>query len=143
MDIDSDEFKKLKKEIALKHGYKLDDNDPILMFVTLNDYMLKQYKEALDYNLQDLSDILVNIKGDVNQYVKENEVNLLKRIQEINNNNVIKVHNKIKEYFQHEAEINKQLRHNNNKNSRLLLNIVLFNTLCNLLILLLLFIKYL
>lgn len=143
MDIDSDEFKQLKKEIALKHGYKLDDNDPILMFVTLNDYMLKQYKEALDYNLQDLSDILVNIKGDVNQYVKENEVNLLKRIQEINNNNVIKVHNKIKEYFQQEAEINKELRHNNNKNSRLLLNIVLFNTLCNLLILLLLFIKYL
>lgn len=143
MDIDSDEFKQLKKEISLKHGYKLDDNDPILMFVTLNDYMLKQYKEALDYNLQDLSDILVNIKGDVNQYVKENEINLLKRIQEINNNNVIKVHGKIKEYFQQEAEINKELRHNNNKNSRLLLNIVLFNTLCNLLILLLLFIKYL
>ena len=61
-DIDDEEFKKLKKEIATKHGYNLSDDDPILMFVTLNDFLLNQYKEALEYTLQDLSDIMINIR---------------------------------------------------------------------------------
>lgn len=123
-----DEFKELKKEIAMKHGYSLSDDDPILMFVTLNDYMLKQYKQTLDYNLEDLSDILVNIKSDVNQYVKENEINLFKRIQEINNENVSKVHTKIKEYFQEYAEKFKATENKNIKNNNTILTFSLINT---------------
>ena len=124
-----EEFKELKKEIAMKHGYSLSDDDPILMFVTLNDYMLKQYKPTLDYNLEDLSDILVNIKSDVNQYIKENEINLFKRIQEINNENVSKVHTKIKEYFQEYAEKSKATENKNIKNNNTILTFSLINTI--------------
>ncbi len=136
MDMNDEEFKKLKKEISVKHGYNLDDDDPILMFVTLNEYMLKQYKEALDYNLQDLSDIMINIKGDVNQYIKENELNLFKRIQEINNSNVSKVHNKIKDYFQQEAKSINIIHQKNNKKYNILTMLAVLNTCCIFVILL-------
>lgn len=142
-DIDDEEFKKLKKEIATKHGYNLSDDDPILMFVTLNDFLLNQYKEALEYTLQDLSDIMINIKSDVNQYIKENELNLFKRIQDINNSNVSKVHNKIKEYFQHEAEHINMIHQKNKKNYNILTMIAVLNTGCIFVILFLLLYKYL
>ncbi len=96
MNANNNEYEKLKKEIAIKHGYSLSDDDPILMFVTLNDFMLNQYKVALNETLFDLSEMLVNIKTDVNQYVKDNELELFKKVQLINNDNVNKVHNKIK-----------------------------------------------
>lgn len=142
-DIDDEEFKKLKKEIATKHGYNLSDDDPILMFVTLNDFLLNQYKEALEYTLQDLSDIMINIKSDVNQYIKENELNLFKRIQDINNSNVSKVHNKIKEYFQHEAEHINMIHQKNKRNYNILTMITILNTGCIFVILFLLLYKYL
>lgn len=142
-DIDDEEFKKLKKEIATKHGYNLSDDDPILMFVTLNDFLLNQYKEALEYTLQDLSDIMINIKSDVNQYIKENELNLFKRIQDINNSNVSKVHNKIKEYFQHEAEHINMIHQKNKRNYNILTMIAVLNTCCIFVILFLLLYKYL
>lgn len=124
------DFKKLKKEIAVKHGYNLPDDDPILMFVTLNEFMLNQYKTAFDETLCDLSDILTNIKTDINFYIKENEMELFKKIQIINNDNVSKVHTRIRRYFEQEAEtININNLYQKNKSS-LLLFISILNSIC-------------
>ncbi len=130
------DFKTLKKDIAIKHGYNLSEDDPILMFVTLNDFMLNQYKIAFDDTLNDLSDTLINIKTDVNQYIKENEIELFKKIQLINNDNVSKVHNKIKEYFQQEAIMMEKYKEKQKNNNFLIISITIFNSLLIILLML-------
>lgn len=131
MEINNEQldFNKLKKEIAVKHGYNLSDDDPILMFVTLNEFMLNQYKAAFDETLCDLSDILTNIKTDVNKYIKENEMELFKKIQVINNDNVSKVHTRIRRYFEQEAETININNLYQKKKSLLLLFISILNSI--------------
>jgi hypothetical protein len=43
--IDLDE---IRKEVAVKHGVLLDENDPVLVTVTLNDIILSHYVEKLN-----------------------------------------------------------------------------------------------
>lgn len=129
-------YDELKKTIAIKHGYNLSDNDPILMFVTLNDFMLNQYKIIFDETLNDLRDTAVNTKIDISNHIKEKEIELFKKIQQINNDNVNKVHTKIKEYFQNQAEIT-QLKHIKEKKFfSKIFYITIFNSVCIILILL-------
>lgn len=132
-------YDELKKTIAVKHGYNLSDNDPILMFVTLNDFMLNQYKIIFDETLNDLRDTAVNANIDISNHIKEKEIELFKRIQQINNDNVNKVHGKIKEYFQQEAE-NIALYSIKHKNSSFLTqSLLIINLFCCIIIILKIF----
>ncbi len=130
-------FTELQKKVAAEHGVILSDNDPLLLYVTINEYLLNQYKDSLNDTLSDLSDILINIKDDVNNYIKEKELLMLQKVQQVNNKNVENVNNKIKEYFQQEAENNNKINNNiNNIYKYLYISIML-----NFLLLLLYFIK--
>lgn len=132
-------YDELKKTIAVKHGYNLSDNDPILMFVTLNDFMLNQYKIIFDETLNDLRDTAVNAKIDISNHIKEKEIELFKKIQQINNDNVNKVHSKIKEYFQQEAKYRALSNIKENNNKFIIKSLLIFNLLCSIIIILKIF----
>lgn len=132
-------YDELKKTIAVKHGYNLSDNDPILMFVTLNDFMLNQYKIIFDETLNDLRDTAVNAKIDISNHIKEKEIELFKKIQQINNDNVNKVHTKIKEYFQQEAENQALSNLKQKSNNFIITSLLIFNLLCSIIIILKIF----
>ena len=41
------DFDEVRKEVAIKHGLLLDENDPMLMNVTINEVILNQYVEMV------------------------------------------------------------------------------------------------
>lgn len=41
------DFDEIRKEVAIKHGFVLDKDDPVLVTVTLNELMLLRHVEAL------------------------------------------------------------------------------------------------
>jgi Transcriptional activator TraM. len=41
------DFDEVRKEVAIKHGVLLDENDPMLMNVTVNEVILNQYVEMV------------------------------------------------------------------------------------------------
>lgn len=139
--LNEEEFKELKKEIAIKHGYSLSDDDPILMFITLNEFLLKQYQTAMENNLLELSDIVFNTKTDIQNHIKEQELALLRKIQEINNKNVSNVHEKIKEYFYQEAEAYKGIKNAIIKNDKIVKIMILINISITIILLLTIILK--
>lgn len=42
------DFDEIRKEVAIKHGFVLDENDPVLVTVTLNKLMLRDYIEEMN-----------------------------------------------------------------------------------------------
>lgn len=141
IDPNDEDFKQLKQEIAVKHGYALSDDDPILMFVTLNEFLLRKYQAALEDNLMQLSDIVANTKTDIHNHIKKEELTLFRKIQEINNDNVSKVHEKIKEYFVQEAGAYKDLNNAIIKKDNIIKVVVLINTVISIILLLVIILK--
>lgn len=139
--LNDEEFKDLKKEIAIKHGYSLSDDDPILMFVSLNEFLLKQYQTTMENNLLELSDIVFNTKTDIQNHIKEQELALLRKIQEINNKNVSNVHDKIKEYFMQEANVYKGMKNAIIKNDKIVKILILINISITIILLLVIILK--
>ena|SRR5688500_13602142 len=41
------DFDEIRKEVAIKHGILLDEDDPLLMTVTINELILSQYVEMV------------------------------------------------------------------------------------------------
>src|SRR5687768_14680593 len=41
------DFDEIRKEVAIKHGILLDEDDPLLMTVTINELILNQYVEMV------------------------------------------------------------------------------------------------
>lgn len=114
-----DEIEKLKEHIVSKHQYHIDDNDPILMFVTINRFMLEDYKKIFNKYITDFEELYHNINQEINKEInnsiKNKEIELLNKIGDINKEIVYRTQKDIKDYFEQEYENKKEIIKSNNK----------------------------
>ena len=105
-------YEKLKVEIGKKHGVDIPNNDPVLIAVTITDFLLKQHKEMLDDTLSELGDIVLNTKFELDEHIEEKKIELFRRVQEVNNENIKNVSMQIQTYFKNEAKNYQSLKVN-------------------------------
>lgn len=109
-------IEELKMEIVKKHGYTIDDKDPVLMLVTITEYMLAKHKDLYDDLLIDLSGLLITIKGEVATSIKKQEIALLKKINDNNNANIENFYKGVSVKFAELITASQQLKTHTDKN---------------------------
>src|SRR5687768_8876930 len=69
------DFDEIRKEVAIKHGILLDEDDPLLMTVTINELILNQYVEMVaSQNAEYVKKLAESVDASIQKGIAESKV---------------------------------------------------------------------